>query len=131
MKSGVVAAVLIIIIIAAVAWTVMKSGGAGSGVPERVYNAPRKVWDVAEKKVVEVKTGAWEKEFTLDKTTGYRTDGGKTYAPAITCASCKGLTAAGPVSVDAEPEAQMAKQKEYKCPLCDKPAYNFDEVPAP
>jgi len=129
MRSGVVAAILIIVIIVAVVYTVTRGGGGDVSVPDEIRNKPRLAFDLEAKKVVEFTTWEWEKKMKDDpEAVGYKIKGGKRYAPVITCASCGKQTAAAPIPPDVDPEKESEILRNYKCPLCGKPAYKVEAL---
>ena len=103
-----------------------------SGLSEAL-NEPVRVFDLARQQVVEMRRGRWTTELVEDMATGYRSDPttGEKFAPVIVCASCGRETAEAPFprSPEASPDEVRKILRDYRCPLCDGPAYDTAQWP--
>jgi len=131
MKNRWVLMVLILVVVVAVILTVTRmrrAPKAGSEVTGRKIS----VMDVESRQMVEVTVGDWEQKFKTDPATGYKLDErGRKLARPITCASCGKMIPPAPRKIGAGPEAEEKMLREYKCPICGKPAYHEGLAPKP
>ena len=116
MNKTVWGVVLVVIIVVAVVLMVRRTTTTPKGgAYYEAYNKLIKVYDLDDKKVVEVKQGVWEQKYDLDKDTGYRTGpGGHKIAIMFQSAATGEMIPYPALPVEATEEQRVEVFKNYK-----------------
>jgi hypothetical protein len=124
MKTPLIVAVLILVIVGAGVLMVMGFKGKEGGALRKAQASDITVINVKTLDLKGMTFGEWESKLKFDADTGYRKDGaGNVYSVITKCAACTQDIPAYPIaeSLRGEREEEQIK-RDYKCPKCMKPA---------